>query len=540
MRALRLLHRHLPDLPAARRRTRRPARPHLPDQAGARGRGADARRRSCTWTAASPAATARAPARAACSTATWSTSAARIVESKVPRGRRERALRWALKEGLTSPLFGPAMKLGQAVRGLLPRALRRKVPRRRTAGRWPTRTHRAQGAAAGRLRAAVDDAQHQPATARVLDAAGIQTRRRAGRRLLRRGPLPPERPGRRPAQMRRNIDAWWPYRAGGEVEAIVMNASGCGVTVKEYGHLAAARPCLRGEGRAASATLTRDLSELLPSWLPVHPRASARAGREPTAAGVLAFHPPCTLQHGQKLRGGVEGMLALGFTSARGRTNRTCAAARPAPTRCCSRRSRTRCATASWATWASWQPAAILSANIGCITHLQSGTADARAALDRSARRSARALSRRRRWRRATRSTLPPPALAAHVHCPWLFEGEEAGVEQAVPPDGRCELIAHGARPYEERGSDGALARAAAAALRRPADAAARAALARRGRRARRSLHAGRRLGLRRRAAVVVHRRRMDLAALHGARRRGSTGRAAPSGERRPPNGSTC
>ena len=47
------------------------------------------------------------------------------------------------------------------------------------------------------------------------------------------------------------------------------------------------------------------------------------------------------------------------------------------------------------------------------------------------------------------------PALAAHVHCTWLFEGEEDGAEQAVPPDGRCELIVHFGRPYEERGIDG-------------------------------------------------------------------------------------
>src|SRR3954464_2117766 len=52
----------------------------------------------------------------------------RIVEEKVPRGAGSRALRWGLKEGLTSAAFGPAMKLGQAVRGVLPRALKDKVP----------------------------------------------------------------------------------------------------------------------------------------------------------------------------------------------------------------------------------------------------------------------------------------------------------------------------------------------------------------------------------------------------------------------------
>lgn len=50
----------------------------------------------------------------------------------------------------------------------------------------------------------------------------------------------------------------------------------------------------------------------------------------------------------------------------------------------------------------------------------------------------------------------PEPSLAAHVHCTWLFEGVEEAVEQAIPPDGRCELIAHCRRPYEERGDDGA------------------------------------------------------------------------------------
>jgi AraC-like DNA-binding protein len=50
----------------------------------------------------------------------------------------------------------------------------------------------------------------------------------------------------------------------------------------------------------------------------------------------------------------------------------------------------------------------------------------------------------------------PDPSLAAHVHCTWFFEGDENGAEQAVPPDGRCELIAHGTQAYDERGADGA------------------------------------------------------------------------------------
>jgi ferredoxin len=92
---------------------------------------------------------------------TWSTSAAASSTGKCRAGPAPKALRWLLKEGLTSPLFGPAMKLGQAVRGLLPGTLKAKVPARQEAGAWPTRHACAQGADAGGLRAAVDDAQHQ-------------------------------------------------------------------------------------------------------------------------------------------------------------------------------------------------------------------------------------------------------------------------------------------------------------------------------------------------------------------------------------------
>ena len=46
-------------------------------------------------------------------------------------------------------------------------------------------------------------------------------------------------------------------------------------------------------------------------------------------------------------------------------------------------------------------------------------------------------------------------ALAPHVHCLWSFEASEDGGEQAIPPDGRAELIVHRGAPYEEQGDDG-------------------------------------------------------------------------------------
>ena len=291
-----------------------------------------------------------------------------IVEDRVPRSAPERALRWALKEGLPSPLFAPAMKLGQVVRELLPAALKKKVPAPQAAGDWPVRTHaRKVLMLAGCVQPAMAP-NINSATARVLDAAGIQTviAPAAGCCGGVKFHLNDQAGGR--DQMRANVDAWWPYVEGGQVEAIVMNASGCGVTVKEYGHLLAHDPAYADKARLISE-LTQDLSELLPTLVP------ALRARVKPPEGTLAYHPPCTLQHGQQLRGGVEQHLgALGFT-----------------VRVASMESHLCCGSAGTYSvlqpeiseqlrdrklghLAQVQPTAIVSANIGCITHLQSGT----------------------------------------------------------------------------------------------------------------------------------------------------------------------
>ena len=296
----------------------------------------------------------------------------KIVDEKVPRPAGERALRWALKEGLPSPLFAPAMKLGQSVRGLLPAALKAKVPAPRQAGAWPVREHaRKVLLLAGCVQPAMaPNINH--ATARVLDAAGIQTlvAPEAGCCGAVKFHLNDQDGGK--AQMRANIDAWWPWIERGEVEAIVMNASGCGVTVKEYGHL------LRGDAQYADkaarvSSLMRDLSELLPDL------AARLQGRVNARGRAFAYHPPCTLQHGQQLRGGVEQYMAqLGFTLRLARTESHL---------CCgsagtysvlnpglSKELRERKLDALGEVFQDAPPAAILSANIGCIQHLQAGT----------------------------------------------------------------------------------------------------------------------------------------------------------------------
>jgi len=292
-----------------------------------------------------------------------------VVERKVRRGPADRALRWTLKEGLTSPAFGPAMKLGQSVRGLLPGRLKEKVPPRQDAGRWPSRSHaRKVLMLAGCVQPSMMP-NINAATARVLDATGIQTlvASQAGCCGAVKFHLNDQEGGR--AQMRANIDAWWPYVERGEVEAIVMNASGCGVTVKEYGHLLQHDAAYADKARRIGE-LTRDLSELLPEL------ATALQGRVRPPAGVVAWHPPCTLQHGQQLRGTVETQLArLGFDLRLplNESHLCCGSAGTYsvlhPDIAHELRDR------KLGHLGALQPSAIASANIGCITHLQSGTA---------------------------------------------------------------------------------------------------------------------------------------------------------------------
>jgi len=169
--------------------------------------------------------------------------------------------------------------------------------------------------------------------------------------------------------MRQNIDAWWPFIESGAVEAIVMNASGCGVTVKEYGRSLAHDSAYAAKAKRIGE-LTRDLSELLPDLVP-----KLQGKVRHRSPNLLAFHSPCTLQHGQRLRGNVETQLtALGFV-----------VATPTPDHhlCCGSAGTYSLLEPDLAyrlrdrklnTFAPLHADAIVSANIGCIQHLQSGT----------------------------------------------------------------------------------------------------------------------------------------------------------------------
>ncbi len=307
----------------------------------------------------------------------------RIVDARVERPLADRSLRTALREGMTSPLFGPAMKVGQLVRPLLPQTLKNKVPERGTSAMreraklWPTRSHDRKvlmltGCVQPSMMPNVNSA-----TARVLDAAGIQTIVADGAGCC--GAIREHMADHEGAlkDMRRNVDAWFALIDRGGVEAIVMNASGCGVTVKDYGHALAHDPAYADRAKRVSQA-TRDLSEILPGIVPVLQKKLElrRAGKPANEAKThVAFHPPCTLQHGQQLRGGVEASLrALGFevSLSSSESHLCCGSAGTysvlQPELATALRDR------KLKNLAPLQAHVIASANIGCIAHLQSGT----------------------------------------------------------------------------------------------------------------------------------------------------------------------
>jgi len=155
-----------------------------------------------------------------------------LVEQRVSRPAAQRLKRALLRKGLVSPLFAPAYKIGQAVRGFLPAVLQKKLLASRPAGAVPSTRHHAKqvlilaGCVQPTMMPSID-----AATIRVLDRLGIGTQVAAGSGCC--GALNFHLDDQATAlqQMRANIDAWWPLIELGQVDAIVMNASGCGAMV---------------------------------------------------------------------------------------------------------------------------------------------------------------------------------------------------------------------------------------------------------------------------------------------------------------------
>jgi glycolate oxidase iron-sulfur subunit len=291
-----------------------------------------------------------------------------LVEEKSARPVAQRFMRRLLAEVLPRRfLFTSLLRLGRIVRPLLPPELAEKVPASvPAAGAWPAPRHaRKMLVLAGCVQPALSP-DINAAAARVLDRIGVSLVEAPGAGCCGalRFHVGFQEAGL--ADMRALIDAWWPHVEAG-AEAIVMTASGCGAVVKEYGHLLRHDPVYAAKAARVSA-MTHDICEVLDGEFDrLSPLLRKKGGR-------VAFHPPCTLQHGLGLRGVTEKLLArAGFELA------------PVPDAhlCCGSAGTYsilepelsgRLRADKLAALASGEPGQIATANIGCLAHLQAGT----------------------------------------------------------------------------------------------------------------------------------------------------------------------
>ncbi len=289
-----------------------------------------------------------------------------LVDRKVARPLLARLSRALLRAVVPYPArFTPLLRLGQLVRPLMPGFMKRSVPARQRTPAWPAPRHaRKMLVLEGCVQPAM--APHiNLAAARVLDRLGIALIAAENAGCCGALHHHTSDPDGALDFARHNIDAWWPHIESG-CEAIVMTASGCGVHVKDYGHLLRGDPAYAIKAKRVSA-LTKDLSEIL-----------ANEDLSPLKSGIrpgmkVAFQVPCSLQHGQKLGGVVEGILTgLGFTLAPVPDGHQCCGSagsysllQPALSR--------QLRDNKLAALQSGQPEIIASANIGCLVHLQTG-----------------------------------------------------------------------------------------------------------------------------------------------------------------------
>lgn len=289
-----------------------------------------------------------------------------LAAEKLPRPWRQTLLRRVLVGAFSEPrraaLIFAAARL---VRPLLPAAFKRKIPLAGKPRAGPP-------SVAGTRRMLLLDGCVQPAAAPQINAAArevfatlgitLESVAEAGCCGALQHHLGDTEGGREKA--RRNIDAWWPAIDEG-AQAIVITASGCAPMVKDYVTLLADDRDYAGRAQRVSE-LARDVSEVLAD-------EDLSALKSPRTRRI-AFHSPCSLQHGQKLDGTVEALLrTLGYDLVTVKDPHLCCGSAGTYSILQPELSE-RLRDQKLAALEHDQPELIASANIGCLLHLQQGT----------------------------------------------------------------------------------------------------------------------------------------------------------------------
>lgn len=260
--------------------------------------------------------------------------------------------------------FTPLLRLGQFFKPVLPAAVAASIPARQSAPAWPAPSHpRKVVLVEGCVQPGISPATNA-ATARVLDTLGIACLRVRGEGCC--GALSYHIGAQQEGLdfARRNIDAWWPHVEQG-VEAIVSTASGCGNFLRDYKGLLKDDPDYATKA-GTIGTLLKDVSEVL--------AAEDLSKLQLKTGAALAFHCPCTLQHGLALNATTRQVLsALGLSLPGIKDEHLCCGSAGtysifnADIATELRQRKLNALEAS-------NPDIILTANIGCQTHLAAAT----------------------------------------------------------------------------------------------------------------------------------------------------------------------
>ena len=300
-----------------------------------------------------------------------------VVEKQVGRNVKTKTIRYMLRQALPNPnIFRALINLGKIFKFLLPKKIRNSVPSKaKDAGTWPpTRHERKMLVLDGCVQPAIAP-NINAATARILDKIGISLINAENSVCC--GAISYHLNAQQEGldYMRRNIDAWWPYidnGAGHGIEAIVTTASGCGITVKEYGYFLSQDRAYATKA-ARISELSKDISEILENEVKKLTSIFNNLGSG-TKRSKLAFHSPCTLQHGLQIQGVVENILTtIGFDLTFVQDSHICCGSAGTYSILQPQLSNQLLKNKIIAL-ESGKPAQIATANIGCLTHLQSGT----------------------------------------------------------------------------------------------------------------------------------------------------------------------
>jgi glycolate oxidase iron-sulfur subunit len=302
-----------------------------------------------------------------------------LTEERVPRSLFVRLKRRALQHVV--PYTGRVralLRVAQILRPLLPRTVTKRLPAAHAArsAPWPAARHSRRVAILEGCAQPVLAPNVNPAAAQVLDRIGISALRVPGLGCC--GALDHHLSdhARALAHVRRNVDALWPVVTAG-AEAVVVTATACTAMVWDYGRLLADDPAY-AERAARISALSRDISQVVAAEQEALARALGSAAERGLSGGrpgmQIAFQAPCTLQHALKLSGVVEPLLlAAGFTLTPIADGQRCCGSAGTYSILQPQLSG-ELLQAKITALEAGSPAAIATANIGCLAHLRGAT----------------------------------------------------------------------------------------------------------------------------------------------------------------------